>query len=198
MKIDVTTTRSDPEKKTEADAIIKMRLEALRWGGELLFEGCRDSALARLAGRAYGWYLGYLLYANAPLVRARATRSMIEHSQDGGRAFIKVCLEDGTGAQIETVTVEVRSARDPDSAIEEASGILREHGMRIMAEFGAAPMQAAALLSDRPFYALPRWLDRALQAAQYVEAHALPRPANQGKGDEEVSAPAARSALRAS
>lgn len=198
MKIEVTTKRSEPEKKIEADAVIKMRLEALRWSGEFSFEGCRDLAVARLAGRSYGWYLGYLLYANAPLVRARATRSMIEHSQDGGRAFIKVCLEDGSGAQIEAVTVEVRSASDPEVAIEEASGILREHGTRMMAEFGAAPMQAAALLSDRPFYTLPRWLDRALQAALHVEAHALPRPGGLGKNDEEASAPAARSALRAS
>ena len=176
MEIDVGMLRSNPDRDAESSARIRLRIEALRWSGEFTFEGCADPALARLAGRAYGWYLGYLLYANAPLVRARATRSMIEHSQDGGRAFLKIRLEDGAGAPIETVTVEVRSVPDPEAAVEEASAILRERGMRVMAEFAAAPMQAAALLADRPFYTLPRWLDGALQTARHLEAHALPRP----------------------
>jgi hypothetical protein len=175
MKMDV-VIRSAGSDTVGPEARVDLALESLRWSGTFVLHDCADPTVAEAAAKAYAWYLGYLLYSNAALVCAQATRSVVEHSRDGDRAFIEIDLEDGSGARVETITVSVPMPDDSVNPAMEASGILREAGLEILDRYAAAPAQAFALLAGRPFYALPAWLDRALGTARRLKSHVLPPP----------------------
>lgn len=177
MKIDVTISRPAAEAPHRVEAVANLTVEPLRWGGVFVWPACDDGVVAQAAARLYAWYFGYLLYTNAALVRAQATRSVVEHSRGGDRVFMKIGLEDGAGAVVETVTVGIPVAAEADHPTEEASCLLRTHGLALLEAYADAPSQALALFGDRAFYTLPGWLDRALRTAQGLEAHALPPPA---------------------
>lgn len=175
MKIDV-AVRSAGLDAVGAEARVNLALEPLRWSRAFVLHDCADPVVAEAAAKAYAWYLGYLLYSNAALVCAQATRSVVEHSRGGDRAFIEIGLEDGSGARVETVTVGVPIVRDSVNPAMEAGTVLREMGLGILRLYAAAPAQAIALLAGRPFYTLPAWLDRALGTAMRLESHVLPPP----------------------
>lgn len=175
MKIDI-AVRGTGSGATGAEAIVNLALEPLRWSRTFALPECADPVVAEAAAKAYAWYLGYLLYSNAALVSAQATRSVVEHSRDGDRAFIEIGLEDGTGARVETVTVGVHIVDEAVNPATDASKVLREAGLQILERYAGASGQALALLAGRPFYTLPTWLDRALGAARRIGSHVLPPP----------------------
>jgi hypothetical protein len=196
MKIDVAIRSAGPGA-VGSEARINLVLEPVRWSGTFVLHDCDDPVVAEAAAKAYAWYLGYLLYSNAALVCAQATRSVVEHSRDGDRAFIEIDLEDGSGARVETITIGVPLLNDSVNPAAEAGIILREIGLRLLHLHAAAPAQAIALLAGRPFYALPAWLDRALGTARRLESHALPPPSF-GRDAGDTTAQASMPALRAS